>query len=340
MPMQGKSVMELGEIPTERQGRSPSRSLLRRGRAERLEAAMRPIWFIDLPLFFLQCALRRPGPPLLASVKLSYRCNLRCRACPFHLRAGTEGDSMSWEQAVRALSIIRRMGTRIVAFEGGEPFLWRDGDRTLRDLVLHARRLFLRVAVTTNGTFPLDCPSDVLWVSVDGTKAVHDRLRSGSFDRVMAHLLASRHPRLRVHITLNRENWRDLEYLLARLRAIPSVGGVTLQFFYPYHRGEEPLALDPAERRETVALALGLRRRYGILNSPESLRAMTDNHWVCRDDVLVNVDPDGAITRGCYVRSRGEVRCPDCGFTPVAEASRALSLRPGSLFAGWRCYFG
>ena len=31
-------------------------------------------------------------------------------------------------------------------------------------------------------------------------------------------------------------------------------------------------------------------------------------------------------------KSRGEVRCTDyCGFTPVAEASRALALRPGSL---------
>jgi len=301
---------------------------------------MRPVWFVDLPLFFLRCLQRRPGPPLLASVKLSYRCNLRCRACPFHLRAGTVGDSLSWGQAVNAVSTLHRMGTRIVAFEGGEPFLWRDGDRTLRDLVLHARRFFLRTAVTTNGTFPLDCPSDVLWVSMDGAKGVHDRLRSGSFDLVEANLRASRHPRLRVHMTLNRENWRNMEDLLVWLGDIPSVSGVTLQFFYPYGQGEDRLALSPEERREAVSLALRLRRRHPILNSAGGLRSMADNGWACRDDLLVNVDPDGTVTRGCYVRSRGEVRCPECGFTPVAEASRALTLRPDSLLAGWRCYFG
>jgi len=50
------------------------------------------------------------------------------------------------------------------------------------------------------------------------------------------------------------------------------------------------------------------------------------------------VDPDGSITQGCYVRSRGEVRCAECGFTPVAELSGAFDFAPGSILAGWKAF--
>lgn len=67
---------------------------------------------------------------------------------------------------------------------------------------------------------------------------------------------------------------------------------------------------------------------------------MVERRWICRDDVLINVDPDGTITRGCYVKSRGTINCRACGFTPVAEASMALDGYPGAILAGWRAYFG
>lgn len=84
--------------------------------------------------------------------------------------------------------------------------------------------------------------------------------------------------------------------------------------------------------------ALRLRRSYPILNSARCLRGMIRSDWPCREDLLINVDPDGLITQGCYARGRGTVDCRYCGFTPVAEASAALNLRPGSLLAGWRAY--
>jgi len=65
---------------------------------------------------------------------------------------------------------------------------------------------------------------------------------------------------------------------------------------------------------------------------------MADNRWRCHDDILINVDPDGAITTGCYVKSRGEINCKACGFTPVAEASGALDFIPGALYVGWKLF--
>jgi secreted protein with Ig-like and vWFA domain len=88
-----------------------------------------------------------------------------------------------------------------------------------------------------------------------------------------------------------------------------------------------------------VETLLDLKKRgFPVLNSSGRLAAMVSGGWVCHDDILVNVDPDGSVTRGCYVKSRGEINCAACGFTPVAEASGALDLVPGSLRAGWRLF--
>ena len=71
------------------------------------------------------------------------------------------------------------MGIRILFFCGGRPFLWRDGDITLRDLVIEAKRMgFLIVNVVTNGTFPLDLPeADLILLSLDGDRDRHNAVR-------------------------------------------------------------------------------------------------------------------------------------------------------------------
>ena len=289
--------------------------------------------------FYIRRNLLGRDMPLLASFKLTYRCNLRCAPCPYHRRADAWGASIGWEAATAALDALVRAGCRIVVFEGGEPLLWRDGGRSFSDLARRARERFLCTAATTNGTLPLDVPVDVLWVSLDGMKETHDRLRSGSFDRVWENLRKPPLGKLLVHFTMNRENWRDLPHLLDELRRRPAVRGVTLQLFYPYGQGEDDLALPPTERREAIGLAIRLKERgYPIINSRRTLERMITNGWTCRDRLLANVDPDGSVTQGCYVRSRGEVRCIDCGFTPVAELSGAFDLAPGSILAGWKAF--
>lgn len=295
--------------------------------------------FLGLAGYFFQTKILRCDPPLLASFKLTYQCNLRCAPCPYHRREDSSRSPIRWEAATAALDTLHRAGCRIVVFEGGEPLLWCDGTKTFSDLVIYAQERFLCTAATTNGTVSLDVPVDVLWVSLDGTKETHDRLRSGSFDRAWENIGKSSHGKLLVHFTMNRENWRDMETLLEDLKQRPAVRGVTVQIFYPYGQGEDALALTADERREAMGNAIALKDRgYPIINSRRSLERMITNGWTCRDRLLVNVDPDGSITRGCYVRSRGEIRCSECGFTPVAELSGAFDWMPGSILAGWKAF--
>ena len=264
---------------------------------------------------------------------------MACRACPFHLRSYDEEANISWNTAIGALEFLRQLGTRMVVFEGGEPLLWRDGPYRLYDLVLYARQHFLRVAVTTNGTMPLDVPSHTLWVSLDGLKKTHDMLRSNSFDLICSNIKKTKHPRVFIHFTLNRSNLRDVDFLAKWVHEMPTLKGMTVQFFYPYNQEEDDLSLSSEERRAAIIKLLELKKSgLPILNSAGSLRAMIDKSWLCHDDILINVDPDGTITKGCYVKNRGKINCDACGFTPVAEASGALDLIPGSLYAGWRLF--
>lgn len=296
-------------------------------------------WSLDLSWFFFQRKILKRNIPLLASFKVTYRCNLVCRACPFHLRSGDGKDQVTWDMAIDALNTLHRMGTRILVFEGGEPLLWRDGSHRLHDLVLYAKKYFLRVGVTTNGTLPLDIPCHTLWVSLDGMKDTHNELRSNSYDRILSNIKTTKHPRVFIHVTLNRRNWQDVECLARMIQKTPTLKGMTVQFFYPYHQGEADLLLSQEERQKTVEILLKLKKSgLPILNSAGRLKAMTDNKWRCHDDLLINVDPDGTITQGCYVKSRGDIRCDACGFTPIAEASGAMDFIPGSMYAGWRLF--
>jgi MoaA/NifB/PqqE/SkfB family radical SAM enzyme len=291
------------------------------------------------PAFFIRRKIFREKIPLLASFKLTYHCNLACLACPFHLRAGAEITHISWPSAKTSLDTLQRLGALIVVFEGGEPLLWRDGEHNLHDLIDYAKKRFTRVAVTTNGTYPLDVPADILWVSMDGLKETHDRLRSRSFDQVWSNLRAARLSRLLVHFTINRENRRDIRPLLEKLKDIPAFCGMTVQLFYPYEQGEAPLCLSAEERRATLEDVIEMKKQgFPIINSAGRLRAMIGNSWRCHDDILINVDPDGTITQGCYVKSRGRINCRACGFSPVSEASGALDLLSGSLLAGWSIF--
>jgi len=295
--------------------------------------------FTDHLSFFYITKVLGKRIPLLASFKLTYRCNLRCAGCPFHLRAKEQNAHISWENALECINRLKKTGCRILIFEGGEPLAWRDGDKKFSDLVYYAKKSFSCVGATTNGTFSLDVPTDILWVSIDGLEKTHNELRSNSYKKMLNNIHSSEHKKILVHFTMNRKNWTEIEKLVMTLSDIKQIKGITIQLFYPYNQGEEELALTGIQRKEALLKVIDLKRRgYPILNSVWGLNAMIRNTWTCHDWLLANVDPDGNLSTGCYVAGRGDIKCKECGFTPVAEASLAYDLVPGALYSGWRLF--
>lgn len=284
-------------------------------------------------LYFLRHALQtrllRQRIPLLAGFKITHRCNLRCRSCPFWKKAP---EQVSYSQALEIFETLHRAGIRLLIFEGGEPFLWRDGPYQLEDLVLAAKKYFFSVGITTNGTLPLETTATTVWVSIDGLETTHNQNRGENFNRVLQNLTASHHPNLMANITINRLNYREIPELVRFLQ--DKVRGITIQFYYPFPDSED-LWLPRAERIEILDELITLKTQgFRLLNSRKTLEALKQNTWKCHPWLIGSVEPDGGINYGCYLFNRAEISCAHCGFAAHTELSLAYNWHPASIWAG------
>lgn len=299
-----------------------------------LSSSRKMVSRVDQVSYILRNYVLARHKPFLASFKISYRCNLRCQQCPFYTLHSAE---LTYDDACRIIDRLYERGNRLLMFEGGEPMLWRDGEKRVHDLVTYARQRFFSVGMTTNGTFPLDVSTDVLWVSVDGLRDTHNALRGAPiFDQVISNVRASTHPRLYAHVTINSLNAAEVPELLKYLDGI--FHGITVQFYYPYHHKDE-LFLD-FDRRERLLDEIVHLKRSGIhiLNSVSALQALKHNHWTCRDTLIDNANPDSSLQQGCYLRGRADIDCSRCGFSPHTEISLACRGNPRAIRAGMKIF--
>ena len=110
--------------------------------------------FLRFAAFGVKTILFRGKKPILGTVIITDKCNLKCKHCSVN---NITAIMHPYEKVKGEMEQLYQMGVRILFFCGGETFLWRDGDKTLRDLVIEAKRMgFLIVNTVTNGPFPLD----------------------------------------------------------------------------------------------------------------------------------------------------------------------------------------
>ena len=271
--------------------------------------------------------------PLLTGFKVTDRCNLRCRACPFWKRSLPD---MPWSRVVAVLDQLYRAGVRLLILEGGEPFLWRDGPHTLEDIVAAGKERFFFTGIVTNGLLPIETAADLVWVSIDGLRESHNDNRGPTFDRVIENLEASHHPRLFANVTINSRNWREIPELVRFLAA--RVKGITVQFYYPYE-GTQDLCLSFPQRREVLERLIALKREgYPLSDSIPVLKALRDNNWRCHPWLISSVEPDGRITFGCYLQNRADINCRQCAFAAHAEISMAYDYNPYTIATGLQVF--
>jgi Fe-coproporphyrin III synthase len=217
--------------------------------------------------------------------------------------------------------------------------LWRDRGHTIRDVADHALRLFPSVCLTTNGVLPWHGPAfHRVWVSLDGTPEIHDRIRGpGVFAKVMANIEAVGSG-VFVSTTVNTLNIQSIPEMLAALPR--AVEGVTIQFHYPYGGLPDPLYVDSARREKFLEKLADLKRQgHAVANSFACLEDMRRPRWRCHDGLLANAEPDGTVTQGCYLKNRAPSVCELCGFSAHNELSLAFDGRIESILSGIRVFF-
>ena len=140
--------------------------------------------FVHFATFGVKTILFRKKLPILGTVIVTDKCNLHCKHCSVN---NITAVVHPYKQIRNEMQQLYDMGIRILFFCGGETFLWRDGEKTLRDLVIEAKEMgFLIVNVVTNGTYPIDLPeADLILLSLDGDRDQHNEIRGNTYDTIM-----------------------------------------------------------------------------------------------------------------------------------------------------------
>jgi radical SAM family uncharacterized protein len=244
--------------------------------------------------------------PVIAGHKLLYRCNLECKMCPFWRREDEELLGLADE--VRVMDALARAGVSFLGFEGGEPLLRRDVGEILEEA--HHR---FHTSLVTNGwllahRLPEIAPNlDLLFVSLDGIGATHDRLRGipRSFARAVEGMRASRSevPTIISH-TVTRDNLEEAEKVVELAEQLEV--GMTVQIAYDY-RTADPMSPERAKLRPTIERLRDLRKSGApLLESVDYFDALLGSWyegrpWRCKPWLTINIDPSGRIVLPCYV---------------------------------------
>ena len=140
-------------------------------------------------------------------------------------------------------------GVRILFFCGGETFLWNDGDRNIRDLVIEAKQMgFLIVNVVTNGTFPIDLPeADLILLSLDGDRERHNAIRGDTYDVIFENIKNATSDNICFYMAVNQINKASIKDVCYKARDTKNIRAVSFNFHTPYADTEE-LALTSDEK--------------------------------------------------------------------------------------------
>ncbi len=282
--------------------------------------------------WFFKSKFGKKGP-LVNTMIINFNCNLRCKHCSISGNADKLPTpfQIDFESAKGEMEEQYKKGARILFFEGGEPTLWKDGERDLRHLIQAGREVgYFVIGYTTNGTNPIIEDSDVVSVSLDGPKEIHDLIRGeGTYDKLMANLAKTTHPNIFANMTIMKHNLANVKETVELVAKNERIRGIMLNFITP---PPYDIALMLEEKKQVVDLALRMKKQgYPILNTTKALRDMLieDFGALCQDWVSAFVLPDRSHYGGCPMK--GTESCKKCGFDAVREYRLIVKGSPSSI---------
>jgi MoaA/NifB/PqqE/SkfB family radical SAM enzyme len=220
-------------------------------------------------------------------------------------------------------------GGRTIYFEGGEPFLWRDNEYHLDDVVRYAQKKgFLSTIIYTNGTCPLETSADTVFISLDGLQKTHDFIRGKTFDRIMQNICSSKHPSLFINFTINNINKNEILDFCEFINSVKQIRGIFFYFHSPYY-GYDELFVNKTDKEEILNRLIKNKYKYKILNSKAGLRSALRNTWE-RPLNICQIYEGGKKYKCCRFPGNEDL-CKDCGYLSYAEIDQVLKFKISSI---------
>ena len=291
--------------------------------------------FFHFASFGIKTILFRKQEPILGTVIVTDKCNLHCKHCSVN---NITAVLYPYQQILGEMRQLYDMGVRILFFCGGETFLWRDGDYTLRDLVIEAKRMgFLIVNVVTNGTYPLDLPeADLILLSLDGDREHHNAIRGDTYDTIFQNIRNATADNICFYMAINQINKDSVRDVCLAARDTPHVKAVSFNFHTPYPDTKE-LALSKEEKAQCCrTIAQMMEEGAPVFNLKSAFPYLIDNSFPtpCHQCVVMENGELSTCGRCIHVPDL----CQQCGYFFVAEYTLLFQGNPKVILEMLRTY--
>ena len=266
--------------------------------------------------FGLKTVLFHKKDPILGTVIVTDKCNLKCKHCSVN---NITAVVHPYAQIRGEMQQLYDMGIRILFFCGGETFLWRDGDKTIKDLIIEAKKMgFLIVNVVTNGTFPIDLPeADLILLSLDGDRERHNAIRGDTYDTIMENIKNATTDNICFYMAINQINKNAIRDVCLTARDTKNVRAVSFNFHTPYPDTRE-LALSKEEKKKCCdVIKQMMKENVPVFNLKSAFPYLIENKFPTPCHQCVVIENGKVSVCGRCIDVPG--LCEECGYFFVAE---------------------
>ena len=285
--------------------------------------------------FGIKTVLFHKKDPILGTVIVTDKCNLNCKHCSVN---NIPAVVHPYAQIRAEMQQLYDMGIRILFFCGGETFLWKDGDKTIKDLVIEAKKMgFLIVNVVTNGTFPIDLPeADLILLSLDGDKERHNAIRGDTYDTIMQNIKNATADNICFYMAINQIHKDAIRDVCLTARDTKNVRAVSFNFHTPYPDTRE-LALSKEEKKQCCdVIKQMMKENVPVFNLKSAFPYLIENKFPTPCHQCVVIENGKVSVCGRCIDVPG--LCEECGYFFVAEYTLLFRGNLKVVFEMFRTY--
>lgn len=272
--------------------------------------------FLYFASFGLRTILFKQKDPILGTIILTDKCNLSCQHCSVN---NLKAKIYPYTQIKKEMDQLYQMGVRILFFCGGETFLWEDGEKTLRHLVIEAKKMgFLIVNVVTNGTFPIDLPeADLILLSLDGDEKRHNEIRGDTYRTIMENIENASSNNICLYMAVNQINKSTISHVCRTAKKKRNIRAVSFNFHTPYPDTAD-LALSRKEKLKCCRIISKMMDEgCPVFNLRSAFPYIINNSFPTPCYQCVVMEDGKLSTCGRCIEIPG--LCKKCGYFFVAE---------------------
>ncbi len=300
-------------------------------------------FFTDKDYLFLigkiiKIKLLKQKTHLFSIIDINNICNLHCEHCYWWLTRDGKKKELGpedWKGIIH--NRIKKNHILQVNLVGGEPLMRPD------IIDVFNSELPGKFTIVTNGTFRL-IPYDGIvnyWVSIDGVKDNHDKIRGKSFEKITENIknyFEETGKKVWISMTINSLNCNDIVQVAEYWKDIAD--GINFQFHTPFQENDPLWVPYGKQKNELIDKIISLKRKYpeyviheekqlNILRSPWG--GNSEGPVGCPNWAILVLDHRGDTKNPCCLGSAKsddmKPMCENCGMSNYSSLfSRGIHL--------------